>query len=251
MGIKKEDIEKALGDLEGILEEETVSKASEQDLDQPEGSDFDGKNEHMKKKKLSDEAPSPDSSKKSMNSEEFDKGDTMYKKSFTDELPEEIETKIDVSEFLRSLVDHTGQAIDGLRDELAKSEESYHEATTDLAEAVEEVQKSQAKIGVVLKAICERIGIVENAPATTAQATTEVTKSEVAERTFENGQVETAEEPMFKSLDANPNIAKSQMSNALCDLVKSGKATDMDVIGFESGGYIRPELVKELKTVFS
>ena len=45
--------------------------------------------------------------------------------------------------------------------------------------------------------------------------------------------------------------AKSQIANAMCDLVRKGEANDLDVIGFESGGYIRPEIVTKLKTALN
>jgi len=73
MGINKEQVEKALADLEGNLKpEEEVNKASEQDLDNPEGDDLGGG--HMGNK-MSDSAPSPSKSplgakKKAKKSEE-------------------------------------------------------------------------------------------------------------------------------------------------------------------------------------
>lgn len=276
-GITQEDVEKALQHLEDGLD---LSKASEQDLDQPEGSDFDGKNTNMKgKKKLSDEAPGPDKSpkgaKKSFASdedaeeinkakackadgEEYDEdeeGEDMEKtnKSFAESLPDEVQTKIDVSDFLRSLVDHTGEAIDNLRSGMTKSMAASEDRVSELFGAVEDIQKSQAQIGVVLKAICEQIGVVGNSPAQAEKADTVAKSNGVAERNFSNSVADEGsdDEPMFKSLSPNPAIAKSQLSSALCDLVKSGKATDMDVIGFESGGYIRPELVQELKATLN
>jgi len=280
MKISKEQVENALSDLEKSLPGGDVLKASEDDLDQPEGSDFDGENTNMKgKKKMSDDAPGPDKSpkaKKSLSDEEEEneittkgmkykasKGDDMdyddeeeedmektAKKSFANELPEEIQTKIDVSEFLKSLVNHTAESVDSLREYVAKSDIAHENRYSDVVEAIEEVQKSQAKIGVVLKAVCERIGIIEKSPAREAKAETNLAKSEVAERPFENPRAEgdaKNDKGIFKSLSQNPREARAQVSNALCDLVKSGSATDLDVIGFESGGYIRPELVTKLQ----
>lgn len=283
--ITKEQVEKALDDLEVNL-----SKASEQDLDQPEGADMGQpvkekmsdmakkkeKEDDLKKMKTckseyeedGEEESEPEMEKmknkkhdlKKMKKgllEAFDKeeeGDKKMKakKSFHD-LPEEVETKIDVSDFLKSLVEHTADSIDGIAEVVAKSQTETVESYNALAGAVEDIQASQAKIGIVLKALCERVGVIENSPATTARAET-VAKSdnEVTERVFKSGlEEEKGEEPMFKSLSENPHVAKSQISNALCDLVKSGKATDMDVIGFESSSYIRPEIVTELKTILN
>ena len=251
MGIKKEEIAKALGELEDALD---VKKASDGDLDQPEGSDL---NAGHADNKMSDAAG--DKSKKAKKSDDGDeddeKEDDMKKettKSFADGLSEEVQTQIDVSDFLRSLVDSTGEAIDGLGERLVKSEDARIEQYEDLTEAVGGIQESQAKIGIVLKAICERIGVIEAAPANEPRAETDVVKStEPAERSFENGLDDDGEEPMFKSLSKNPLIAKSQVSSAICDLVRKGEAKDMDVINFETSGHIGPEVLNGLKTILN
>jgi hypothetical protein len=260
MKVTKDQVEKALASLEETLGgdgEDQVSKASEQDLDQPEGADMG----NPAKDKMSDTAKGKKKVAKAEASEEDGDGDEddmemaakakKAKKSFSEELPEEIQTKIDVSEFLKSLVDHTGEVIDGLRTHVAKSDLGHEARYGELSEAVEDIQKSQAKIGVVLKAICQRIGIIENAPARPAKAATETVAKSAAgsDRKFASGLEgdEGKEEKTFKSLSENPMIAKSQLASALCDLVKKGEANDLDVIGFESGGYIRPELVTKLK----
>jgi len=268
MGIKKEDVQKALGDLE-----ENLSKSSEQDLDQPEGDDLDGG--HMSNK-MSDEAPAPvkgkkGETKKSVTETEEDEmdvnkamavleeagytvteDDDYTEKSFSEGLPEEVQTKIEVSDFLKSLVDHTGDAIGDLREQVAKSNDENVDILKSFAEGLEGIQESQAKIGLVLKAICERIGVVEAAPAHEPKAETDVSKStQPADRQFESALKGDGQEPMFKSLSSNPIIAKSQMASALCELVKKGDAQDMDVIGFESSGHIRPEVYTKLQTVLN
>lgn len=273
MGVSKEQVVKALADLESGLSDEQVSKASEKDLDQPEGADLG----NPAKDKLSSKAPAPGKAAKPVaksddgdaddlegDSDADEKGEKegkegkeapmppVAKKSFAESAPEEIQTKIDVSDFLRSLVDHTGAAIDGLKDQLAKSNAASEDAYAELAGAVEDIQKSQAKIGVVLKAVCERIGVIENAPAAAPKAET-IAKSDAGkpvEREFQ-GMDSGAEQPMFKSLNENPVIAKSQISDAICELVRKGEATDMDVIGFESNSFIRPEVVGKLKTILN
>lgn len=257
---------KALGELEEQLGED-VNKASEQDLDQPEGSDLGGGHAG---KKMSDEAPAPSKSKKNAKKSEgepdMNKGEDKKKKkdsddgdmdmeykSFSEELPDEIQTKVDVSEFLKSLVDHTGEVIDSLNDSIQKSDANTKSSYDELKGAVGEIQKSQAKIGFVLKAICERIGVIENAPATSPKADTVVKSGQVAERQFaapESNGTET-QEPMFKSLNSNPAIAKSQISNAICELVRKGEAKDLDVVEFESSHYLSPELATKLKTVLN
>lgn len=268
--ITQEDVEKVLNSLE-------VKKASEGDLDQPEGADLgnpakekmsdaakakkaqckkaeEGEEEESeemeqaeKAKKAKKAMPMPEAKEKKEEEKE-EKSYKKAKKSFSEDLPEEVQTKIDVSEFLKSLVDHTSEAVDGLAKEMSNTNEITKGRLEALEGGIAEIQESQAKVGIVLKAICERIGVVSKAPARTEKSET-VAKSETttpADRAFASGLEET-QEKVFKSLSDNPIVAKAQISDALCDLVKSGDATDLDVIGFESQSYIRPELVTKLK----
>jgi hypothetical protein len=258
--ITKSDVEAALDSFETA--HESLNKASEQGLEQPEGADLG----NPVKEKMSDAAKAKKpmvACKADMDEEETHEGDEereeeapampmmkKTKKSFSEDMPEEIQTKIDVSEFLKSLVDHTGECIDELAENVAKSERRLEGRYTDLTSAVEDVQKSQAKIGIVLKAICQRIGIIENQPAR-AQKSETVAKSGASERKFASGLEGEEAEPVFKSLSKSPAIAKSQISEGLCDLVRKGEANDLDVIGFETNGFIRPELMPKLKTILN
>lgn len=263
--INKDQVEKALASLESSLTEDVVSKASEDDLDQPEGADLgnpakDKMSDHAKAKKAqkaSDCEKGDDEDEDDMDKgfeemmEDKKKAYKKAQKSFA-EMPEEIETKIDVSEFLKSLVDHTGKSIHALTQYVAKSDAAHDARYNELVDVVEDIQKSQAKIGVVLKAICQQIGVISAAPAAPAKADT-VAKSQAKapERSFASGLEGEKEEKMFKSLSENPVVAKSQISNALCELVRKGEAQDLDVIGFESNSYIRPEIVSKLKSVLN
>jgi hypothetical protein len=290
--ITKSDVENALDSFEETHAK--LSKASEDDLDQPEGADL-GNPEKKKmsdaakgkkpmpfmKKKEDEEEEEEEHEEKSMDGEDEEKskkamkmkskkamdadhvdedeshGDhhkamkMKAKKSFAEDMPEEIQTKIDVSEFLKSLVDHTGSCIDELATEVSKSERRIAGRYNELTSAVEDVQKSQAKIGIVLKAICQRIGIIENAPASTRKSEA-VAKSGGVDRKFSSGLEGDAEAaPIMKSLSKNPAVAKSQISEVLCDLVRKGEAQDLDVIGFETNGYIRPDLMPKLTTALN
>lgn len=280
------DVKKALANLGAI------SKASDDDLDQPEGADLG----NPEKNKMSDEAKSKKAKKafgdeddkekeeKAFGDDDDDKEkeekafgdeddkedekkadededkkdedkkpdfDFKSKKSFAKSLPKEVKTKIEVSDFLKSLVDHTGEAVDGLRSSLAKSHKLTHGRLGELEDAVESVAKSQQNIGVVLKAICEQIGVISKSAARPAKSATnqQVQKSE---RNFKSALNEEGDEqPMFKSLSKDPIVAKSQISNVLCDLVKSGSAQDLDVINFETSGHVRPELLSKLQEKFN
>jgi hypothetical protein len=274
MKVKTEDVLKALDSLQEGFDDEVV-KASEDDLDQPEGADLGNpakdkmsdaaKAKKMKKGELKIEHESEDEDeekpmmkmkKMKKAEEEEEEGEEeeeedmemsykKAKKSFG-ELPDEVQTKIEVSEFLKSLVDHNVDGLKKLSEFVAKSDSAHEARFSDLNDVVEGLAKSQAKIGVVLKAICEKLNIIENSPAT-APKTEVFAKSNATERAFNSGLEEKNEEPVFKSLSNDPILAKSQISNALCDLVMKGEASDMDVINFESAGYISPELVNKLK----
>ena len=273
MKVKTEDVLKALDSLQNGFDSEAIAKASESDLDQPEGADLgnpakdkmsdEAKSKKTKKSEEEEEKEMPFKMKKADEEEEeseekeegeeeeddmeMSKKSKKAKKSFANELPEEVQTKIEVSGFLKSLVDHNVDGLKKLADFVAKSDSAQETRFEELTEVVEGLAKSQAKIGIVLKAMCEKLNIIENSPAQAVKSDM-VAKSANAERTFSSGlESEKGEEPVFKSLSNDPSLAKSQISNALCDLVMKGEATDLDVINFESAGFISPELVNKLK----
>ena len=171
--------------------------------------------------------------------------------AFRESMPAEIQTKVDVSNFLRSLVDHTAVTVDGLRDALMKSDMANENRIDAVVDAVEGIQKSMGNIGVVLTAICERIGVIENQPAAPARS---VVKSggKATERTFEGGEPAADGGGFYKSLVGKPaHIAKAMVSEAICDLVKKGQAADLDVINFESTGFVPPELAVKLNSALN
>jgi len=270
--ISRDDVLKALGELEGHLLgldgddlEDDVTKASEDDLDQPEGGDMGwGANGNPK---LSDEAnddngaggakkKSPKSgSVKSVtgnNNKVNAMGDDLLDKSHKDFMDDEVTTKIDVSDFLKSMVEGTGKYMDNLRDALVKSSEINEARFDDLMTAHQEVVQNQAKLGVVLKAICERIGMIENSPAHSAKSDTVAKAGDgaPAERQFHQGQEQEGNQPILKGLNSNPMIAKSQIADTLIGLVKKGEAEEMDVVQFDTNGMIRPELMPKLQEKF-
>jgi Sec-independent protein translocase protein TatA len=177
--------------------------------------------------------------------------------AFRESMPAEIQTKVDVSNFLRSLVDHTAVTVDGLRDALMKSDMANENRIDAVVDAVEGIQKSMGNIGVVLTAICERIGVIENQPAAPARSVVKSGAAPVAggkatERTFEGGEPAADGGGFYKSLVGKPaHIAKAMVSEAICDLVKKGQAADLDVINFESTGFVPPELAVKLNSALN
>lgn len=171
---------------------------------------------------------------------------------FNKSLPPEVETKVEVSDFLKSLVDHNAGCMDNLRDAVVKGELAAEDRSEELVEAVEGLQKSMGDIGTVLKAICERIGVIENEPAGVVKSQTSVP---TADRTFTDPHAgaeaaTTDEGGMFKSLVGKPEtIQKSTIASAMMDLVKKGELEDTEVINFETYNYLTPEADSKLRAI--
>ncbi len=161
--VTKDDVMEALANIDKSLAGDNISKASEDDLDEPEGGDLGNPaKEKMYSAAKAKKAKAPAAMCKAEDEEEEHEEDheeeepkekkknpfeKKMKKSFNEDLPEEIETKIDVSDFLKSLVDHTAASVDGLRDYVAKSDRNTNARYENVAQAVGEIQKSQAMIG--------------------------------------------------------------------------------------------------------
>ena len=149
---------------------------------------------------------------------EEDAGDGPAKKSmpsFADDMPSEIQTKVDVSQFLRSLVDHTAQTVNGMRDVLVKSDLAQDGRIASLEEGIEGLSKSMGNIGVVLAAICERIGVVESAPA---QPKSVVKSAAPVKRDFAGGEEAGKEEGgLYKSLVGKPAHIQPLIHNPTTD----------------------------------
>lgn len=273
MGITQEQVEKAFDVvMEGktlLEEEDAFLKSSEKDIDNPEGALMD-EPKHSAGKKMSDLANDDGGSNSSTTTNDANKKlkkkspKTEKGESEMDELNKgafaqaaldnpEIEAKIEVSNFLKSLFDKVGDHMDSMADVFAKSVEQQGQYTASLEEQVADLQKSNAQMGIVLKAICENLRIIEDQPARQPKAET-MSKAGYAERDFQAPQVDTVEqgnEPIFKGLNANPVIAKSQISQAMTDLVIKGEMKDVDLISFESGGFVSPEDSQKLQKFFA
>jgi len=257
MGITKDDVKKALSALDEHLEKGS-RPASSDSVPSDDLNTSNGAADGSGSLKVDDE----NMNDKYGNTKK--KGATMdYEKSMPDDfsagLPGEIETKVDVSNFLKSLVDHTADSHDKLRDFVVKSDMANDARYEEMEERFDEVQKSLANVGVVLKAICERIGVIENKPAVAKSQTSEK-EGAVADRQFqksdpqqENVLVESeGETGLYKSLQGKPpHIVKSLISDKLCDLVRKGEAQDIDVINFETYNHVSPELDEKLRQAFA
>lgn len=173
-------------------------------------------------------------------------------KSFSETADDEIEGKIEVSDFLRSLHNGIGEHLDAMKDAVNHNADMYKSDVENMRGQLADVQESQANLGIVLKAICERMRIVEDGPARGPKADT-VSKGSVVERDFAtNEELNQAEEGMvLKGLSPNRHTARSQISAVLADMVIKGEAKDLDLIGFESDGFIPPELQPILQSKFN
>jgi len=233
---------KVTGKAKKSLAKAEEEKDDEENEEEDEGDEDEDEEENDSSDK---EPPPPPATAKSMS------------KGFRQGMPSEIQTKVDVSQFLRSLVDHTATTVDGLRDALLKSDMATENRIDSVVEAVEGLQKSMGNIGVVLTAICERFGVIENQAAAPAKsiAKSGAPAGKATERTFEGGEPAAegqGQGTFYKSLVGKPgHIAKAMVSEALCDLVKKGQAQDIDVINFESTGFVPPELAVKLNAALN
>lgn len=251
--ITKDDVIKALSSLETHLDSDDIEKG--EDLNTSNGAADESGDLKVEAENMNDKHGNKKSSK----------GATMdYEKSIPDDfsngLPGEIETKVDVSNFLKSLVDHTADSHDSLRDFVVKSDMANEARYEEMEERFEEVQKSLANVGLVLKAMCERMGMIENQPAVSKSVSQDRAGGAV-DRTFQKSdldqenplnQAEDDSKVLYKSLAGRPaHVVKSMISDKLCDLVRKGEAQDVDVINFETYNHISPELDEKLRHAFA
>lgn len=169
---------------------------------------------------------------------------------WSDKQDDEVQAKIEVSAFLKSISDHIGNCMDSMKDAVLDTSKSYNERTSTLEEQIADIQQSQAKLGIVLKAICEELNIIGNSPAADQKADTEINKGDGThvERKFETGVGdENAIQKALPGLSDNPIVAKSQITNILVEMVYKGEITDTAVVSFESGGFLEPDLVPKVQ----
>lgn len=238
--ITKDDVSKALSKLD-LSKSGEVSKSG--DLGPTEGAaeekgDLEAPGESM--------AHEAGESKAKEASEKKKGDDDESKKSFYDDMPSEVEAKVEVSTFLKSLVDHTAGQINGLRDFVVKSDKAQDARYEDLMDSINGLAKSMGNVGIVLKAVCERIGVIENEPMQPKA----VIKSAVIEKTFVAMEGAPEGEGLYKSLgNKSPMEVRKGISDAMMELVKKGEMKDTDLINFETFGYVTPEADKLLRTI--
>ena len=250
--ITRDDVANALSAIEKAMD------GDDDDLNSPNGAADGGSSDGKDLSSPGEDMNATYGNKKKKGKDGAMKSQVQTPEDFNKSLPPAVETKVEVSDFLKSLVDHNAGCMDKLRDTVVKSEMAAEDRMDEVMESVEEIQKSLGNFGVVLKAICERIGIIENQPASVAKSQTSATvaKSQTAERNFADMTVSSEAEVtpqgdgMYKSLaNKSPAIQKSLIAEAICDLVKKGEAAEEDVINFETYSYVAPELDSKLRSV--
>lgn len=279
--VTKEHVEKALEALDGSLENVVKGESGVGEMGDGQGAatkpgDLKTPGEDMNKKAgvtagatKKSEAPVAKSDDEDADDEGDDEGDEgdgsekpapFQKKSmpadFFDGVPSEVTTKVDVSRFLRSLVDHTADSMDTLRDYVVKSDLANESRVEQVEQSLKAIQKSLGNVGIVLKAVCEKLGVIEAQPARMAKSQSAAGATapvQVAQRDGTNHDPALQSEDqggMFKSLAGkSPHVAKAMVSEAICDLVKKGEAKDTDVINFETYGVVPPALEPKLRSV--
>lgn len=281
--ITKDKVAQALGALEAASPE--IAKSGDGDLNSANGAadgggdgslkapgtDMNGKGKKTKKslakafppKKAADggDDEGDDEGDEGDDEGDDDDGDAepKAKKSFARDLPEEIKTKIDVSAFLKSLVDHNSQSLDTMRKAIVKSASGTSDQQETILDSIADLQKSLGNVGVVLRAMCERMGMMENQPqvqksvSSTAQAVAKSqTTAQPVSREFVGTEPAEEQTGLYKSLNGKPaHVAKAMISEALCQLVMKGEAKDTDVINFETSGFVPNELDAKLRTALN
>jgi hypothetical protein len=238
--ITRDDVSKALSKLD-LSKSGEVSKSG--DLGPTEGAAEEGGTLSAPGESMAHEA----GESKAKEASEKKKGDDdESKKSFYDDMPSEVEAKVEVSTFLKSLVDHTAGQINGLRDFVVKSDRAQDARYEDLMDSINGLAKSMGNVGIVLKAVCERIGVIENEPMQPKA----VIKSAAIEKTFVAMEGAPEGEGLYKSLgNKSPVEVRKGISDAMMELVKKGEMKDTDLINFETFGYVTPEADKLLRTI--
>jgi hypothetical protein len=237
--ITREDVSKALSKLD--LSKGDVAKAG--DLGPTEGAAEENGSLGAPGESMAHEA-GESKGKEAKEKKEGD-DDKESKKSFYDNLPAEVEAKVEVSTFLKSLVDHTAGQINGLRDFVVKSDKAQDARYEDLMDAVNGLAKSMGNVGIVLKAVCERIGVIENEPMKPKA----VTQSAGIEKAFVAMPANEGD-GMYKSLANKSGVeVRKSISDAMIELVKKGDMSDTDLINFETFGYVTPAADKLLRTI--
>jgi len=235
--ITREDVSKALSKLD-LSKEVDVAKAG--DLGPTEGAAEESGSLAAPGESMAHEAG------EGKGKEAKEKDDKESKKSFYDNLPAEVEAKVEVSTFLKSLVDHTAGQINGLRDFVVKSDKAQDARYEDLMDAVNGLAKSMGNVGIVLKAVCERIGVIENEPMKPKA----VTQSAGIEKSFVAMPANEGDGMMYKSLANKSGVeVRKAISDAMIELVKADKMSDTDLINFETFGYVTPAADKLLRTI--
>lgn len=246
------DVIKALEKIESVVKGGEPKNAK--DLNSANGA-ADGDEEDGKD--LS--APGKDMNATYGNKKEEGKGKTMKSQtpeSFYKSLPDQVTAKVEVSDFLKSLVNSISESSDRLSQSIVKSSEAAEARMDDVNDEIESIHKSLANVGIVLKSLCEAVGVISNQEAAAPKAATTATQStEVVQKSFvdPNAGAE-AENPkgeaIYKSLDGKTKeIQKSMISGGIWELVQKGEATDLDMIAFETNNTISPELDGKLRKI--
>lgn len=219
--------------FEGAAESKKAKKAKKMKKSEPSESDLGDEQDGMSKdhdegeqvmgRKEGNKKGSGDAAKSEAADDEEGFADKLTKS-------EGIQKTLEVSDFLKSLVDTTASAIDEQNEIIKSLVEGREEGDAKL----DLIVKSQGAIGVILKSITHRLGIIENSPARAAKSVLQ--KSDVQER--------------FSEAEGK-EIKKSQVLSTLFDLVKSGDAQDIDVIRYEQSNFLRPEVAAKVEARFS
>jgi hypothetical protein len=260
--ITKEQVSEALNTVTKSIQDEGGEKVAKGSGSVPQDSDLNSGNGAAQDGDNDLKAPGDSMNEKYGNKrgKVAKEGDKGMKKSlppeFQSELPSEVKAKVEVSTFLKSLVDHVGDNVDGLRDFVAKSDEASETRHEEINDRIDGLYKSMGHIGVVLKSLCEHVGIISQQPAHepksqgAAPAQHAVQKSyaerpsvdPAAQMEAAQPQAEQSGGAIYKSLSGkSPAEVRKSISAAMCELVRKGDLAETDVINFETFGHVSAE----------
>jgi len=183
-------------------------------------------------------------------SEAGDKGDTGDEgddtsKSMKEALmeQEDVQKALEVSEFLLALTEATSDAIENVHKSVNDSISGQGKVNEVLIKSINSIAKAQSS---VIKAMN---GIQANI-TTIVERLDGIERTPTVRKSVSTAPINVVERPLAKSVGAaeGSNLTKSQICSKMSDMLMKGDTviTPMDILSFESGAALRPEVKSKL-----
>lgn len=156
---------------------------------------------------------------------------------------EDVQKALEVSDFLLALTEATSDAIEGIRKSVNDSISSQSQISNVMVKSVNALAKAQTSIIKSIDSIrgdlanmVERMDALERVPMT--------------RKSISSAGVNVVERPLAKSVGAaaSTTLSKSEVAAKMSDMILKGEPgiTAMDVLSFEAGAELRPEVKAKL-----